>query len=115
MRVSSPVSSAIHAIVCATARAAGGAAAGDATFVPDPAELRRALDAREFVLAYQPKIVCGSHQLAGFEALVRWQHPQSGLIMPDRFIPLAESTGLIDPLTEQVFEQALGWFSGACP
>lgn len=98
-----------------TARAPGGAAAGDAAFVPDLAELRRALDAREFVLAYQPKVVCGSHQLAGFEALVRWQHPQAGLIMPDRFIPLAESTGLIDPLTEQVFEQALAWFSGSGP
>jgi EAL domain-containing protein (putative c-di-GMP-specific phosphodiesterase class I)/FixJ family two-component response regulator len=116
--VSKPFSAAELRALLATEQAAvaptGRAGTGNTGFVPDLAELQRALDAREFVLAYQPKIVCGSHQLAGFEALVRWQHPRAGLIMPDRFIPLAESTGLIDPLTEQVFEQALAWFSGIC-
>ncbi|HUP92267.1 MAG TPA: EAL domain-containing response regulator [Solimonas sp.] len=86
---------------------------------PEPevteAELRGALERREFELAYQPKIRCATRALAGFEALVRWKRPHGALVMPDRFIPLAESAGLIDALTEQVFEQSLRWFSEAFP
>lgn len=79
------------------------------------AELRRALDQREFRLVYQPKIGCASGALSGFEALVRWQHPQAGTVMPDRFIGLCESAGLIEELTAQVLEGALRWFCDAFP
>ncbi|HSM80055.1 MAG TPA: EAL domain-containing response regulator [Nodosilinea sp.] len=74
------------------------------------AELKQALDRREFVLAYQPKVFCATGELAGFEALVRWAHPTYGLLPPGQFIPLAESCDLIDPLTDQVIDQALAWF-----
>jgi EAL domain-containing protein (putative c-di-GMP-specific phosphodiesterase class I)/ActR/RegA family two-component response regulator len=75
--------------------------------------LQRGLDQRELELAYQPKIECHSGRLVGFEALVRWRHPTIGLLMPDDFIPLAESTDLIDALTDQVVGQALSWLSGS--
>jgi EAL domain-containing protein (putative c-di-GMP-specific phosphodiesterase class I) len=67
------------------------------------------------VLAYQPKIECRSGATAGFEALVRWKHPDRGIVMPDDFIPLAENAGLIDALTAQVFDQSLEWFSQSFP
>ena len=76
-----------------------------------PEDISRALENHEFVLFYQPKIECKSGVLAGFEALVRWQHPGNDLIMPDRFIHIAEQAGLIDALTEQVFYQSIEWFS----
>jgi EAL domain-containing protein (putative c-di-GMP-specific phosphodiesterase class I) len=79
------------------------------------ADLQNALDHHEFVMAYQPKIVCKSGVMAGLEALVRWQHPDKGIVLPDNFIPLAEKTGLIDDLTVQVLDQSLEWFSGAFP
>ena len=66
-------------------------------------------------MAYQPKIECKSGAMAGFEALVRWNHPDRGIIMPDDFIPLTEETGLIDALTVQVFDQSLEWFSQSFP
>lgn len=74
--------------------------------------LTRAIEQQQLVVAYQPKIDCRNGLVAGFESLVRWQHPEHGLIMPDRFIPFAETNDLIGPLTENVFEQALGWFQG---
>src|SRR5205823_2305998 len=58
-------------------------------------------------LHYQPKVECRTGAIAGVEALVRWQHPQQGLIPPDRFIPLAEQTGLIRPLTRWVLNSAV--------
>ncbi len=73
-------------------------------------ELAKAIDESQLFVAYQPKIVCDGGALAGFEALVRWTHPERGFIPPDRFIPLAESTGLIDPLTDFVLERSLAWF-----
>jgi EAL domain-containing protein (putative c-di-GMP-specific phosphodiesterase class I)/FixJ family two-component response regulator len=78
-------------------------------------DLQNALDRHEFVMAYQPKIECRSGATAGFEALVRWKHPDRGIIMPDDFIPLTEKTGLIDALTAQVFDQSLEWFSQSFP
>ena len=77
------------------------------------ADIQNALDRHEFVMAYQPKIACKSGAMAGLEALARWQHPDKGMVMPDRFIPVAEETGLIDDLTVQVFDQSLEWFSSA--
>jgi diguanylate cyclase len=70
-------------------------------------DLRRALDRGELVLHYQPKISISSGEVVGAEALVRWQHPERGLIFPDEFIPLAEHTGLIGPLTRYVLSSAL--------
>lgn len=73
--------------------------------------LKHALDERQFVMVYQPKVYCATGRLAGFEALVRWHHPTAGVILPDAFIGDMESLGLISRLTEQVLEQSLGWFA----
>jgi diguanylate cyclase (GGDEF)-like protein/PAS domain S-box-containing protein len=69
--------------------------------------LRRAIADDELTLFYQPKVDCRTGAVAGVEALVRWQHPQQGLVQPDRFIPLAEQTGLIRPLTRWVLNAAV--------
>jgi diguanylate cyclase (GGDEF)-like protein len=71
-------------------------------------ELRRALDQRQLLLHYQPKVAANDGRMLGVEALVRWQHPEHGLVPPDEFIPLAERTGLIVPLTHYVLDEALG-------
>ena len=70
-------------------------------------ELRRAIERRELLLHYQPKINLKTGTVCGAEALVRWQHPDKGMIPPLEFIPLAESCGLIHPLTEAVLDAAL--------
>jgi diguanylate cyclase len=70
-------------------------------------ELRRAIDHQQLVLHYQPKVDAHTGQMLGVEALVRWQHPEYGLIPPNDFIPLAERTGLIGPLTHYVLDAAL--------
>ena len=70
-------------------------------------DLRRALERDELVLYYQPKISTSTGRLVGAEALVRWRHPQKGLVLPDEFIPIAERTGLINPLTRHVMDAAL--------
>ncbi|MDP9436700.1 MAG: EAL domain-containing protein [Actinomycetota bacterium] len=70
-------------------------------------ELREGLRRGELVLHYQPKCEARRGGLIGAEALVRWEHPVRGLLMPDEFIPLAENTGLITDLTLEVLEQAV--------
>ena len=71
------------------------------------AELRTALDTGQLLLHYQPKLDLRTNAITGFEALVRWQHPQHGLIMPAEFIPLIEQTGLVRHLTAFVLAEAL--------
>ena len=75
-----------------------------------PAEIQAAIDGRQFSLCYQPKLDFGLLNLKGFEALIRWEHPTRGLVLPDQFIALAEETGLIGKITEQVVDQAFRWY-----
>jgi EAL domain-containing protein (putative c-di-GMP-specific phosphodiesterase class I) len=70
------------------------------------AELRMAFERREFEVHYQPIVEASSGRIVGAEALVRWRHPQRGLVAPDVFIPLCESTGLIRRLGALVFSSA---------
>lgn len=71
------------------------------------AQLRRAIDQGELSLVYQPKFTVSSGQVAGVEALVRWEHPQRGLLLPDDFLPLARQNGLMGALTEAVVHRAV--------
>ncbi len=69
-------------------------------------DLRFAIERNEFELYYQPIISLDSASLVGFEALVRWNHPQRGLVPPNEFIPISENTGLIIPMTVQILNSA---------
>lgn len=74
-------------------------------------DIRAALDNNELFVVYQPKLRCRDRRIQGFEALLRWKHPELGFIPPDTFIRVAENVGLIDELTERVFDMAFAWFA----
>lgn len=76
-------------------------------------DMRLAIDREEFILHYQPQIEVATGQIVSMEALIRWQHPEFGLIMPDQFIHVAEDSGLISKIgnwvVQQAFRQASIW------
>ncbi|GAB4073739.1 bifunctional diguanylate cyclase/phosphodiesterase [Barrientosiimonas marina] len=69
-------------------------------------ELRKGLEEEHFLLYYQPQVSVAEGDVKGYEALIRWQHPERGMVSPGDFIPLAEETGLIVPLGQWVLEEA---------
>jgi EAL domain-containing protein (putative c-di-GMP-specific phosphodiesterase class I)/CheY-like chemotaxis protein len=73
--------------------------------------IEEALDKDQFVLHYQPKIELATGEVAGVEALLRWQHPLLGLVMPDGMIPAIEKIGLISRITQRVLDLGLSWFA----
>jgi diguanylate cyclase (GGDEF)-like protein len=70
-------------------------------------QLRHAIARRELICFYQPKVELATGRVTGAESLVRWQHPERGLLAPGAFLPLAEQAGLMGPITDEVLDQAL--------
>ncbi len=84
----------------------GGSGGADNTNRQAIEEIREALDQRQFVAHYQPKVSLATGQMLGVEALARWEHPELGLLAPIHFVNLMEVSGLIEPLTHLLLEQA---------
>ncbi|KAF7774238.1 hypothetical protein PCIT_a0647 [Pseudoalteromonas citrea] len=80
------------------------AAANERLYIEN--ELRQAIKAKQFTLFYQPQVDCQTLKIVGYEALIRWKHPEKGMIPPTKFIPIAEATGLIVELGAWVLEEA---------
>jgi diguanylate cyclase (GGDEF)-like protein/PAS domain S-box-containing protein len=85
-------------------------------------DLRSAIEARQVFLMYQPIVSLKTGRIEGVEALVRWNHPRRGMLLPGEFVPIAEETGLIIPLGDWVLREACGQFAcwrdqlgGSCP
>jgi len=81
---------------------------------PRKSDLRQALDKRQFVLFYQPEVELSTRRIVGLEALIRWQHPERGLVPPMDFIPLAEESGLILPIGDWGLSEACGQIQKWC-
>ena len=81
---------------------------------PGKHDLRRALEQHEFVLHYQPEVELATRRIIGLEALIRWQHPELGLVPPMEFIPLAETSGMILPIGDWVLHEVCGQIQKWC-
>lgn len=81
---------------------------------PRKSDLRQALDKRQFVLFYQPEVELSTRRIVGLEALIRWRHPDRGLLPPMEFIPLAEESGLILPIGDWGLSEACGQIQRWC-
>jgi len=103
-----PVASAVLGELLARWRGFVPAQVRHAARTRTPEEIERALRGNQLILHYQPKVSMADGALVGVEALVRWRHPTEGLLYPDSFIAVAESSGQIDALTRSVLSQAMG-------
>lgn len=81
---------------------------------PRKLDLRQALDKRQFVMYYQPEVELATRQVVGLEALIRWQHPERGIVPPMDFIPVAEETGLILPIGDWGLSEACRQIQAWC-